>query len=578
MLPDSPANTVEPERSTRWTSAHKAVAGLTALVGTIGAVAFYTIGGNGIAKPDIFMTSTGIMLALMYVGIVRFRRASLRPWLLVAAGLTSAYVAMFLMNYGSWFGLSFGQPGLLDALMLANYPLATIGAIIMLSRHHVRTGMHALLETVTLTVAGGLLIFVFVGVRAAEAATSTAATIVAALYPAGNVLLLAVLVAVVVRLREKPAGMLLIALGFLGNLAADLISSWQRIEGTFQPGSWVDFGYLLCFIGLASAPAWPENGTQSLAETLDRDEGQVTAGRMAILLFALLSAPAILIGQQLRGADTTETIATVGTVVVLALALARIALYNQDLRRKEAELREAHDELTQSERDKQSLLWRLNRAVEEERKRIAADIHDRPVQQLAALSYKVETVALALMTNDLDKASEMTDEVADELSVQVADLRNLMTEVRPPVLDERGLVGALTDAGAAFAQEHPETSVSVDGGEISLEPEAETALYRASQEALTNIAKHAQAKTVTITVATVDDEVELRVQDDGVGFDLAAKGSFVTEGHYGLAGMGERVAMLDGSLEVDSTVDVGTTLIFRVPALREPVLTAIGAN
>ncbi len=566
------------EPAPRWTPAHKLVAGLTFLVGMVGAVAFYTIGGNGVAKPDIFMTSTGLMLALMYVGIFRFRRASLRPWLLVAAGLTSAYIAMFLMNYGSWFGLSFGQPGLLDVLMLANYPLATIGAIIMLSRHHVRTGMHALLETVTLTVAGALLIFVFVGVRAAEAATTTSATVVAALYPAGNVLLLAVLVAVVVRLREKPAGMLLIALGFLGNLAADLISSWQRLEGTFQPGSWVDFGYLLCFIGLASAPAWPENGSQTLAATLDRDEGQVTAGRMAILLFALLSAPAILIGQQLRGADTTETIATVGTVVVLALALARIALYNQDLRRKEAELREAHEDLTQSERDKQSLLWRLNRAVEEERKRIAADIHDRPVQQLAALSYKVETVALALMTNDLDKASEVTDEVAEELSEQVANLRNLMTEVRPPVLDERGLVGALTDAGAAFAQSQPETNVVVEGGDIALEAEAETALYRVAQEALTNIAKHAAARNVDITVTTVDDAVVLRVHDDGVGFDLSTKGSFVTDGHYGLAGMAERVAMLDGSMDISSAVEGGTTLIFRVPALREPALTTTGAN
>ncbi len=578
MLPDSLADQAEPERSASWTSAHRAVAGLTALVGTIGAIAFYTIGGNSVPKPDIFMASTGIMLALMYVGILKFRRANLRPWLLVAAGLTSAYIAMFLMNYGSWFGLSFGQPGLLDALMLANYPLATLGAIVMLSRHHVRTGLHALLETVTLTVAGGLLIFVFVGVRATEAATSTSATVVAALYPAGNVLLLSVLVAVVVRLREKPAGMLLIALGFLGNLAADLISSWQRLEGTFQPGSWVDFGYLLCFIGLASAPAWPDNGAQSLAETLDRDEGQVTAGRMAILLFALLSAPAILIGQQLRGADTTETIATVGTVVVLALALARIALYNQDLRRKEAELRSAHDELTQSERDKQSLLWRLNRAVEEERKRIAADIHDRPVQQLAALSYKVETVALALMTNDLDKASEMTDEVADELSEQVANLRNLMTEVRPPVLDERGLVGALTDAGAAFAQSHPEVKVTVDGGEIALEPDAETALYRVAQEALNNIAKHADATVVDITIVSVDDDVELRLHDNGCGFDLATKRSFVADGHFGLAGMGERVAMLDGSMEVDTAIDAGTTLIFRVPALRQPVLTATGAN
>ncbi|MEM7092355.1 MAG: sensor histidine kinase [Actinomycetota bacterium] len=566
---DDASDTMDPpSERTRWTGAHKWVAGQTALIGLVGATLFYTASGS--VKTDIWMTSTGLMLATMYLGIFRFRRANLKPWLLVAGGLTSAYVAMFLMNYGSWFGLSFGAPSLLDGLMLANYPLATLGAIIMLSRFNVRTGMHALLETVTLTVAGGLLIYVFVGVRAAEAAAGTAATIVAALYPAGNVLLLAVLVAVAVRLRERPGGMLLVALGFAGNLAADLISSWQRLEGTYQPGGWVDFGWLLCFIGLSAAPSWPESGRAVLlSESIDTDEAQMTPGRLSILLFALLSAPAVLIGQQLGDADTSETVAVLGTVVVLALALGRIALYNQDLRRKEAALQAANAELVQSQNDKQSLLWRLNRAVEEERKRIAADIHDRPVQQLAALGYKVETVSLALMSGDVDKASDLTEEVADELSEQLTNLRNLMTEVRPPVLDERGLCGAIEDAGRAFAAKHDGVEVTVEGGggaiDAALEPDAETALYRIAQEALANIGKHAEASNVTIEIRDVDGDVELTVTDDGVGFRLEDRAGFVGAGHFGLAGMGERIAMLGGSMDVESEPGAGTSLRFRLP-------------
>lgn len=559
----------------RWTPRHRLVGGLTALTGLVGAALFYT--NTGPIKADIFMTSTGIMLSLMYVGIVLFRRDSLRPWLLVAAGLTSAYVAMFLMNYGSWFGLEFGQPSVLDALMLANYPLATFGAILLLARHHRRTGMHALLETITLTIAGGLLIFVFVGVRATESAIGTSASIVAALYPLGNVLLLAVLVSVVVRLRERAGSIALVALGFAGNLAADLISSWQKLEGTYEPGGWVDFGYLLCFIGISAAPAWPEQHTR-LADNLDVDEGQVTPGRMAILLFALLSAPVILVAQQIRGADATETVAIVGTVVVLALALARIALYHQDLRRQETALRAAHDELARSEQDKQALLWRLNTAVEEERKRIAADIHDRPVQKLAAIGYKIETVALALMTDDVDKASDLTEEVAEELSEQLVNLRNLMAEVRPPVLDERGLVGAIVDAGSSFELSHEGVTVIVTGEPADLEPDTETALYRVAQEALSNIGKHANAESVEISIRIIDAGIELEIRDDGDGFDTSERSGFVGDGHFGLAGMEERVAMLDGSMEVESTPGSGTSLTFRVPHAEQPTLITAGAH
>lgn len=556
----------ETRRGSGWSAAHLAVAGLTATVGVVGALLFYTAGPE--TKSTIWMTSTGIMLALMYVGIVVFRRAEMRPWLTVAVGLTSAYLAMFLMNYGSWFGLSFGAPSILDGLMLANYPLALTGGILMLSRHDVRTGLHTLLETITLTVAGGLLIFVFVGVRAFEAAPTTTAAVVAAMYPLGNVMLLAVLVAVIVRLKERSGGMLLIALGFAGNLAADLISSWQRSEGTYQPGGWVDFGWLLCFIGLSMAPSWPESRVGGLAETLDHDAGQVTAGRMGILLFALLSAPIVLIGQQLRGADTSETIATVGTVVVLALALARIALYNQDLRRNEAALRTAHRALQDSERDKQSLLWRMNRAVEEERSRIAAEIHDRPVQQLAAVGYKVETMAIALMNGNADQASDLVDEVADELSDQLGALRNLMVEVRPPVLDERGFVGAIEDAGRHFVAQHPTVAVNVEGKDLRLDPETETVLYRVTQEALQNIGKHASPSLVTITVRADLTHLDLSVQDDGDGFDTDERHTFVRDGHYGLAGMSERIVMIGGELLVHSTPGVGTEIIARVPLIR----------
>jgi len=558
--PDTASTTVT---TPTWTTSQKVVASVTALTSITSATLFYA--GPADMKMTVWMSGTAIMLVLMYVGILLFRRSSLRPWLLIALGLTSAYFGMFFMMYGAKFGLEFGSPGVLDALSLANYPLATIGALIMLSRLHVRTGMHALLETITLTIAGGLLIWVFVGVRATQAATSsTAASIVAALYPMGNVLLLAILAAVAVRLKERPGGMILLSLGFFGNLAADLISSYQRVEGTYQPGGWVDFGWLLCFMGLSIAPSWPDRGTK-LAESLDVDKGQVTPGRLAVLLIALFAGPAILIGQLVSTDDASQTLSTVGTVVVFGLALVRIALYNRDLRINERELVAAHHRLEQADDDKQKLLWRLNQAVEEERTRIAAEIHDRPVQRLAAVGYQVEMATIALATNDTDKAAEICDDVADELSNQLTALRRLMVDIRPPVLDERGLTGALSDAGLTFMADNDGSKVTVEGEDIRLESQTETILYRIAQEALTNIAKHADATEVNVNVSATDTEVTMRIADDGCGFDTNQADRFVREGHYGLAGMSERVAMVRGAVALDSAPGAGTTLTFTVP-------------
>lgn len=552
--------------TTAWTRRHKLVAGLTAATSLISAALFYA--GPTQHKTTVWMSGTAIMLALMYVGVFLFRRASIKPWLFVVGGLTSAYFGMFFMMYGHWFGLSFGQPSVLDALSLANYPLAAIGAFIMLGRLHVRTGINAIVETITLTLAGGLLIWVFVGVRATEAADSALINrLVAGAYPMGNVLLLAILAAVAVRLKERPGAMILLSFGFAGNLAADLISSFQRLEGTYQPGGWVDFGWLLCFAGLSMAPAWPDTESSSVRESVDVDNGQVTPGRLAIMLAALFAGPAILVGRLATGADVPDTVATIGTVVVFAMALVRIALYNRELRISQDALRTANSELAQADRDKQQLLWRINRAVEEERSRIAAEIHDRPVQELAAVGYQVELATIALMTNDVERASEICDEVADGLSEQLTALRQLMVEIRPPVLDERGLLGALADAGMKFERSNG-VKVCVDGDDARIEQEAETVLYRVAQESLTNIAKHADAEEVSISVETSQDLLSMTVSDDGVGFDTDDLDKMVADGHYGLAGMGERMSMLGGRIDVTSSPGSGTTLTFTMPLIK----------
>ena len=171
----------------------------------------------------------------------------------------------------------------------------------------------------------------------------------------------------------------------------------------------------------------------------------------------------------------------------------------------------------------------------------------------------------ALM-GDLQGADEVLEGVEKGLGEETRVLRHLMSALRPPVLDNRGLAEVLEEHAQRFEQEH---AVAVDIGlgiEARLAPELETILYRIVQESLNNVAKHARAERVTVTVDQPDvGAVLLRVQDDGVGFDASDAGQLLREGHFGLAGMRERASLLGGSLEVDSQPGRGTTVLARLP-------------
>src|SRR4029453_17427979 len=125
-----------------------------------------------------------------------------------------------------------------------------------------------------------------------------------------------------------------------------------------------------------------------------------------------------------------------------------------------------------------------------------------------------------------------------------------------------------------------ETGIAVDVGlglTTRLPPEAETILYRITQESLTNVAKHARAGHVTVTVDELDDgRVRLRVRDDGVGFDTSSSPPRLREGHYGLAGMRERASLVGGTLEIGSIPGHGTTIEVRLPTDLAPPQAGLG--
>ena len=212
-----------------------------------------------------------------------------------------------------------------------------------------------------------------------------------------------------------------------------------------------------------------------------------------------------------------------------------------------------------SQRVARDALRRVVQAQELERRRLARELHDETGQALTSILLGLKPLEEALADHP---ARAALAELREQVVVALQDVRRLAVELRPAVLDDFGLVAALERLTEAFAEQ---TGIRVDFhsalGEKRLPGEVETALYRVVQESLTNIVKHANARSVSISVARRDSAVAAVIEDDGAGFDQRA----VREGGVGLLGMRERLALLDGRVEIESRPGAGTTLVAEVP-------------
>jgi signal transduction histidine kinase len=226
--------------------------------------------------------------------------------------------------------------------------------------------------------------------------------------------------------------------------------------------------------------------------------------------------------------------------------------------------------LQDRDEDRGRLLRRINSVVEAERNRIARDLHDGPVQGVSAASLSLEAALLMIQAGDTDRGTEILTKIRKELAEEADGLRSLMSGLRPPLLEERGLIPAIRETLARFGTEQgirTEFSGTV-GAEIP--DDLETLAYRVVQEALSNAAKHSQAAHVAVAVEL--DQVQLRVEiaDDGVGFDSARRREFLQMGRVGLAGMQERVELASGTFVVRSTPGRGTTIVATLPVEVSP--------
>ncbi len=217
-----------------------------------------------------------------------------------------------------------------------------------------------------------------------------------------------------------------------------------------------------------------------------------------------------------------------------------------------------HARLAEKEQQRSRLLQAVLNAQEEERGRISRDLHDQIGQSLTALLLGLDRNLDEPDTSDLAKLKEIA-------SIALADVRRIALDLRPSVLDELGLEAALRRFARDTHERYQiEVRVLVTLPK-RLGHQEETVLYRVAQEALTNVVRHARARSASVVVTASHGGVQLVVEDDGVGFD--PDGLAAAE-QIGLMGMRERLELLGGSLRLESAAGEGSSVYARLPSRR----------
>lgn len=237
----------------------------------------------------------------------------------------------------------------------------------------------------------------------------------------------------------------------------------------------------------------------------------------------------------------------------------------QKVERRAAELVTAREELAHKAEQLQRLLGVTVRVQEEERTRIARDLHDGLNQLITAILFELQAAQECILAERADDALAKMAVAKKLLRTIEAENRRIIYGLRPPVLDAQGLVPAIKWSLDTL-QEYAGIicTVKTCGEPVRLASDIETAIYRIAQESLNNVVAHAQAQIVCIKVIFQPHLIRMVIQDDGVGFDEAAIPD-AASGRMGLIGMKERAQSIGGQIEVRSSPQQGTRITLNVP-------------
>jgi len=221
------------------------------------------------------------------------------------------------------------------------------------------------------------------------------------------------------------------------------------------------------------------------------------------------------------------------------------------------------EEALETAKKHQLLGLKIIQAQEEERKRVAREIHDGPAQSMANVVLRTEIVEKMLKSERPVEAQEELHELKDLVRHSLADVRRIIFDLRPMALDDLGLVPTLQKYIQTF-EDHTRINVElvVFGKEQPLASSLKAAMFRLVQECLNNVAKHANAKNVHVKIEFQPEVIYLVVKDDGDGFVTTGE----RQGNsFGIMGMKERTQLLEGKMEITSQPKQGTKVFFQIP-------------
>lgn len=212
-------------------------------------------------------------------------------------------------------------------------------------------------------------------------------------------------------------------------------------------------------------------------------------------------------------------------------------------------------------RKKENLAIKIIQAQEEERRRLARDIHDGPAQLIANLVFRVE-LTQKLLDKDLNKAKSELEELKNLIRLSMQDVRKIIYDLRPMSLDDLGLIPTLERYIDKYIGQ---TGIIIDfivmGSKRRLPNTYEVTIFRLVQEALNNIYKHAQATGGKVRIEFKNERINIMISDDGIGFNSGE----VEEDKYGLISMKERCELLGGEIEIKSAPNKGTVIKIVLP-------------
>ena len=205
-------------------------------------------------------------------------------------------------------------------------------------------------------------------------------------------------------------------------------------------------------------------------------------------------------------------------------------------------------------------------AQEEERRRISRELHDGLGPSLASIGNTLRACRYMVKT-DPERCETELEEIAKSLKGYVQDIRELIHDLRPLALDQLGLEEAIRQQVERLGQQTGIKTSFDMSGEAALTPLTEVTVFRVVQECLTNIQKHAQASHVELSLQVMDAGLELRIKDDGRGFDRRKVNSGAIENSHGLVNMQERAELLGGSFSVHTSPGRGCHVLFYIPSM-----------